>query len=146
MGIYYGDKTYAVEIICFPLNAKPEDWNTKYAAGVPRLSFTVEELKQYGFKRSLPSVIERLSRETLEDLYTAADEALSERYKVDKFKTIRISATLRDCGSTLEPGATNGQYRGWCPVFTGDLLTRWDLSFIPPEDKEMINTTWRMNI
>ena len=97
MGMYYGEKIYAVSFTMYPLTFTLDTIFDEWTLGLPSINLTLDELKSVGFDHPLPPALQSLEADVLENLFKAADQALSECYGDGKFKSLDIESTLRDC-------------------------------------------------
>jgi len=146
MGMYYGEKIYAVSFAMYPLTLTLDAIFKEWSLGLPAISLTLDELKSLGFDHPLPPTLQSVEADVLEKLFKAADQALSERYGDGKFKSLDIYSTLRDCLCTFDFESMNDEAPAWLGVYPYGSLARRQISFVPPEIRKGLNKAFMLGL
>lgn len=146
MGMYYGDKIYAVSFNMYPLTFTLDAIFDKWPLGLPLIKLTLDELKSVGFDHPLSPTLHSLEVDVLEKLFKAADQVISERYGDGKFKSLDIDSTLRDCFCSFDFESMNKVGPAWLGVYPYGSLARRQISFVPPEIRKRLNKAFFLRL
>jgi hypothetical protein len=139
------DPYYALGFSCIPLQKKPRDI---LEHALPSIKLTAAELAAWGFPHPMPSDLASLEPDVLEELFCAADRALTAQHGVGTMKSFTISQVLADYQLVLDwvDLHTEDPVPTWLPVSPHGRCSRPDLSFISEELKEGLKPEYAMRL
>ena len=115
---------------------------------VTAYKLTVAELADWGFPHPLPSHLSVLQPDILEELFCAADRALTAQYGVGIMKSFTISDIQIDSLPAIWDWDLPVQHQvpTWFSVSPPGRLSRPDLSFISEELKEGLKSEFEIHL
>jgi hypothetical protein len=139
---------HALSFCCIPIQKKPRDILKEYTISLPHIKLTVAELAGWGFHHPLPSHLSALQSDILEELFCAADRALTAKYGVGIMKSFTISDIQIDYSPAIWDWDLPIQHLvpTWFHVSPPGKLSRPDLSFISEELKEGLKSEFEIHL
>jgi hypothetical protein len=138
---------YALSSSCIPMEKKPRDILKEYALSLPSMKLAAAELAAWGFPHPMPSNLASLEPDVLEELFCAADRALTDQHGVGTMKSFTIFEILVDHQLVLDWDLpAQDPVPTWLPVSPPARYSRPDLSFIWEELKEGLKSEFAMRL